>query len=204
MTFYALSNDSTLEATGYSEDFRLGGTASDLDDFDGPEITAYLDREDFTSGEAVGPQPTFVARLFDENGICTSANGLGHNLELILDNNSATTFNLNAFYRANIGDYTRGTVIYELPKLEEGEHRLRFRAWDLLNNYASIVLNFNIDATIENGIEDVESDASGLRNNERQAVYDLAGRRVGSSSTLQRSSMKPGIYIVGGKKVIIR
>ena len=206
MVFYAVNDDRSAEATGYSEDFRLGGTAEDLDDFDGPEITAYLDREDFADGQAVGPQPTFVARLSDPSGISYLDTGIGHNLELILDNNTAASYNLNAFYTGRIGDYSQGTVVYELPLLDEGDHRLRFRAWDLLNNYASVTLRFSVDPTVENGIADLPAwdQTSPASRNADRAVYDLAGRRVLPSGTDPRSSLRPGLYIVGGRKVLVR
>ena len=35
-----------------------------------------------------------------------------------------------------------------------------------------------------------------------EAVYDLGGRRVGS--TRNRGALKPGLYVVGGQKVVIR
>ncbi len=154
VVFYAINDDHTIEANGYSEDFTVGGS-SDNDDDEGPEIFAYLNSENFQDGDRVNPTPYFVARLQDESGISYSGNGIGHDLLLTIDNNTQTTYTLNDYYTTDFGDYTQGTVTYSIPELEEGKHTLMFRAWDVLNNTNTTSLSFVVDSSLAPNILDI-------------------------------------------------
>ncbi len=147
VVFYAINNDLTVEANGYSEDFTVGGV-SDNSDGEGPHIFAYLNSEDFQNGDKVNATPFFVAQLEDESGISYSGNGIGHDLLLTIDNNAATTYTLNDYYTNVFGDYTQGTVAYSIPELEDGQHSLTFRAWDVLNNTSASSLDFVVDNSL--------------------------------------------------------
>lgn len=145
LVFYANTNDRHTEANGYSHDFLIGGTEPDIDNAEGPHIMAYLGDDTFTDGQTVGATPYFIAEITDENGISAAGNGLGHDLELIIDGNPATTYTLNDYFTGEFGDYTRGHVAFSIPALSAGEHTLVFRAWDLLNNPNSVTLHFVVD-----------------------------------------------------------
>lgn len=145
LLLYANTIDCRYEANGYSHDFELGGTEPGITDGKGPVIFAYLNDDSFTDGQTVGATPYFVANISDENGISAAGNGLGHDLELIIDGNPITTYTLNDYFSGEFGDYTHGHVAFSIPRLEAGEHQLVFRAWDLLNNPNSTTLNFVVD-----------------------------------------------------------
>ncbi len=146
VVFYAVSDDRRQEANGYNEDFLVGGSSGELSgDKEGPKMTAYLNHPDFQNGEVVNATPYFVASLEDESGINTTHTGVGHNLELSIDGNPATTYDLNDYYLNEFGDYRRGSVAYSIPRLPAGEHTLTFRAWDMLNNTSSVRLSFVVD-----------------------------------------------------------
>lgn len=152
LLFYAISNDRLNEANGYSHDFLLGGTAPELSDNKGPKLTAYLGSESFTDGSTVCSTPYFVAHIEDESGISTSGTSIGHDLELIVDNDPSQTYNLNSYFVGEFGDFSRGTVAFSLPALSDGEHTLCFRAWDTLNNPSSVTLHFRVDAALDMNI----------------------------------------------------
>ncbi len=146
VVFYAVSDDRRVEANGYSEDFLVGGTSNELSgDKQGPKMTAYLNRPDFQNGETVNATPYFVATLEDESGINTTNNGVGHNLELSIDGNPVTTYDLNDYYVNEFGDFRRGSVAFSIPRLEAGVHTLKFRSWDMLNNDSTVSLAFVVD-----------------------------------------------------------
>ncbi len=147
VVFYAINDDLTVEANGYSEQFTVGGSSNNDDD-EGPLIFAYLNSENFQDGDRVNPTPYFVARLEDESGISYSGNGIGHDLTLTIDNNTQTTYTLNDYYIADFGDYTQGTVTYSIPQLDDGKHSLVFRAWDVLNNTNTTSLSFVVDSSL--------------------------------------------------------
>ena len=152
LILYAVAADHRTEASGYSEDFLLGGTEPGLNDKDGPVIMAYLNDDSFENGQAVNTSPYFIAQLQDENGINASGNGLGHDLELIIDGDAHQTYILNDYFVNEFGDYTRGHVAFSIPTLSAGEHTLLFRAWDMLNHSGYTTLDFVVDPSLKTSI----------------------------------------------------
>ncbi|MCD8318959.1 MAG: type IX secretion system sortase PorU [Paraprevotella sp.] len=146
ISLYAIDNSKLREANGYSENVTVGGSGDDLAaDKEGPKITAYLNREDFVSGGTVNATPYFVALLEDQSGINVANTAVGHDLELSIDGNSATTYILNDVYENAFGDYSKGQLAYIIPTLSDGKHTLTFRAWDMMNNSSTVTLDFNVN-----------------------------------------------------------
>ena len=146
LVFYAIDSNSGIEANGYNEDIPIGGMVDNTDfDKDGPQIYAYLNDEGFQNGGTVNATPLFVAQLTDASGISSSGNGIGHDLSICVDGRSDLTYNINEFYVHEFGDFTRGTVAYNIPQLENGPHSITFRAWDVLNNTSQTSLDFVVD-----------------------------------------------------------
>ena len=79
-------------------------------------------------------------------------------------------------------------------------------------NLTSPQLDFNDTATNQHWVflpgTLVEAIASGIRKTETgtepDVVYDVSGRKVSSQLTIDNSQLAPGIYIVNGKKVVIK
>jgi hypothetical protein len=141
MIFYAADKQNTLlrDASGYFERYSFYGTNEDVEnDGIGPEIKAmYLNTESFTDGDAVNPTPFFFASVFDEDGVNFSGSGIGHDIKIFIDNK--WEYNLNQIY-----DIQTGIVGFSIPELPDGEHRLRFRVWDIMNNYSEDSLTFRV------------------------------------------------------------
>ncbi len=153
LVFYAIDDAGTTEANGYNESIPLGGMVDNTDfDNEGPQIYAYLNREDFQNGGTVNSTPFFVAHLTDPSGISASGNGIGHDLTLCIDGKGSKTYNINEGYSHEFGDFTRGTVVYSIPALEPGPHSLTFRAWDVLNNTSQTSLDFVVDSDLATNI----------------------------------------------------
>ena len=174
--FYALNNERTMEANGYSEKFRLGGMDETGTDTQGPAIMAGLNSEDFENGSVVNSTPYFVAKLEDESGINYSGNGIGHDLILCVDNDASKTYTLNSNYVQEFGDFTRGTVSYVLPALEKGPHTLTFRAWDVFNNTNAVSLDFVVDPTVAPNMFNLGVSQNPARTSTNFLIsYDMAG-----------------------------
>ena len=152
LIFFAEQNDHRSEACGYSQDFLLGGTEGTFEDADGPRITAYLNDENFTEGQAVNRSPYLIASFKDENGVNTAGNGIGHDIELVVDDDPLSTYVLNDYYVNEFGDYTRGHLAFSIPTLSAGQHKLTLRAWDVLNNPGSTSLSFEVDPELKPSI----------------------------------------------------
>ncbi len=138
------ATNGTTEAQGSNTDFLVGGTGQYNHDGEGPVITAWLNRDDFSDGDDVNETPYLFFSLHDPDGINTTGNGLGHDIQIIIDNNEQTTYNLNSYFKPTTGGYADGTVGFSIPELEEGQHTMVIRAFDVLNNMGTRTLTFNV------------------------------------------------------------
>jgi hypothetical protein len=143
-------------ANGSCNNLVLNGTKESSGSNLGPDIYCYLNSTSFTNGGAVNTTPTFIAELNDEDGINASGGGIGHDLQLIIDGDMAKTYTLNDYFQYDFGSYTKGTVAYSIPALSYGEHKLLFRAWDVLNNPSTAELTFNVVKGLEPVFIDVD------------------------------------------------
>lgn len=155
ITTFAVNDDKTLTAHGSNENIILGSTDITKTDSLGPKIFCYLNTPDFTDGGTVNTEPYFVAQLSDSSGINATGNGIGHDMELVIDGSSATTYSLNDNFQYDFGSSTTGYTYYNIPALEPGKHSLRFRAWDTMNNVSTATLNFNVVKSLEPTISSV-------------------------------------------------
>lgn len=208
--FYAINDAGNIEANGHNEDIPLGGIVDNTDfDKDGPQIYAYLNNEEFQNGGTVNATPLFVAQLSDASGISSSGNGIGHDLSLCIDGRSDLTYNINEYYSNEFGDFTKGTVAYNIPTLTNGAHSLTFRAWDVLNNTSQIQLDFVVDNTMATDILHmvasqnpattgtnfmISYDLPGSECDFIVEVFDFSGRRIWMHE--EKASEPSGVYSV--------
>lgn len=151
---YAVNNDRSLECHGYDDRFHLNGTAeSATPDTVGPKIFVALGSTDFPNGGKVGRETLFLAEISDDNGINTTGNGLGHDLELTIDGDKAGSRILNDYFSYDFGTYRSGSISYPLQDLTDGAHRLELRAWDVNNNSSTAVLDFLVGEHAPAGFE---------------------------------------------------
>lgn len=155
MSLYAVSNDHAAECHGMNDNFSIN-SAGDLDnDSTGPAMFIYLNNPDFRDGDKTNTTPYFVALLSDSDGINATGSGVGHDLELIIDGKVETSYILNSYFKNDFGTFTSGSVGYSIPELEPGDHRLVFRAWDMLGNSSSAMLNFVAVRNLKPNILDI-------------------------------------------------
>lgn len=140
----AISSDHTLMANGVEEGFHIHGSEIVYNDSIGPSIHAYLNNPSFVDGGKVNSTPYFFAQITDKDGLNASGNGIGHDMQLVVDGKATQTYNLNDNFRYDFGSYTSGSTGYSLPELTEGPHTLQFRAWDILNNPSTVTLHFYV------------------------------------------------------------
>ena len=223
---YAINDSNTVEAQGRFENFKVGGTYElASNDTIGPEITIYLNSEDFKDGDLVNETPVLIAYLHDDSGINTTGSGIGHDIMAIVDNKETLTMSLNSYYVSNTGDYTRGSISYLMPQMEIGDHTLLFRAWDVMNNPSTREVHFTVEEGLQPAIFDfsvkglVRTNAIFRLTTDRMQsalnitidVFDVTGRKVWSKSDISESetniynvnwdlqsadgSVPPGVYV---------
>ena len=193
MTLYAINNEKTTTLHGEDDSFVLNGSQVVQNDSVGPSVYCYLNAKTFTNGDPVNATPYFMAELYDDSGINASGSSIGHDLELVIDNDRAKTYNLNDYFTYDFGDYRSGSIGFSIPQLSNGQHRLLFRAWDVLNNstVAELVFNvvdnlgaggFNVVCTKNPASERtsfvLSHDRAGSSIVVKMEVFDLSGRQL--------------------------
>lgn len=153
MSFYAYSE--TAEAQGSFDNFIVGGMNENAEtDYEGPEIEIHIDDVRFVDGSMTNENPLLIAYLKDENGINTSGAGIGHDITATLVGATNKTYTLNQFYDAPLTMDEFGVLTYKFYNLNEGEHTLTFKAWDIYNNSNSATIRFNV---VKGKIIDIEN-----------------------------------------------
>lgn len=133
------------DGMGSSTNIIIGGiSAGSNTDTEGPEIKAFLNDERFVNGSISNVNPLLLLNLFDSSGINTGSSGIDHDIVATLDNNNNQYFILNNFYETDLNSYQKGTVRFQLPVLTPGQHTLKIKAWDVVNNSSEYTLNFTV------------------------------------------------------------
>ncbi len=143
MSLYA--ENGITDANGMDSSFFIGGLgANSIADNKGPVIQPYLNNYQFINGGTVNDCALLLVKLADSSGINTIGNGLGHDITAIIDGDERTVYLLNNFYETELDSYQRGNILFQLPSLTEGKHRIKIKAWDNQNNYTEVVLDFTV------------------------------------------------------------
>ena len=141
ISYYAFNN--SIDASGVDTSFSIGGIDPiGVLDAVGPSVDLFLNDDKFIDGGITDATPVLFAKIFDENGINTVGNGIGHDLTAIIDENTAESINLNDYYSSDLDTYQSGTIRYELPELTEGTHSVSLKVWDVNNNSSLTKINF--------------------------------------------------------------
>ncbi|PLX05371.1 MAG: hypothetical protein C0594_07660, partial [Marinilabiliales bacterium] len=205
ISYYAQSKDS--DASGFNLDIVIGGfNANSPEDDKGPEILLYMNDTTFRDGDITHENPVLYARDYDESGINTVGNSIGHDITAILNANTEKPYKLNEFYESDLKGYQSGTVTYPFSNLEPGEHEVKFRIWDVHNNSSEATLKFVVIDREQISIQNAYNRPNPFVNetwfeyNHNQAnetvdveiqIFDLNGRLV---TTLQQYNVSSGFY----------
>ncbi|MBI2794101.1 MAG: type IX secretion system sortase PorU [Ignavibacteria bacterium] len=209
---YAVSDDGR-KAKGTTTRLIVDGFESNAyKDFNGPEISIYLDSRLFTSGDVVRSNPILIADLVDETGINTTGIGVGHDIEAVFDNGIQVQA-LTSDFKTSLESQLRGSAEKQIFGLQPGVHVVRVRAWDVLNNVSEAYTTFRI-ASADEGIvtswvmnyPNPFSESTTVRFmhnvsqpfNARVRIYDIQGRIV-SESEMEMRDMQTAEYVWNGR-----
>lgn len=192
---YAANNDHTVEAHGKTEKFYMNGTdeSAELDTL-APDAFVYLDTPDFMSGGIVSESPVFIAEVKDNYGITASGISIGHNMELLIDDNTSDVVNLNSYFNYDFGSYSSGLVTYPMSGLSKGKHNLSFTVWDVNNNSTVKSLDFYVGEKSENSL-DINATTTPATTTTNFVVT------IPSASELQDAVITIRVYSVNGGEV---
>ncbi len=197
ISYYA--TDFVTDAKGYFEDFVIGGFNDSAEtDAQGPVIQLFMNDTTFVNGGTTHETPTILALLSDENGINTTGNGIGHDIIAIITGATETSFILNDFYEADLGESTSGKVRYLTPMLNPGQHILTLKAWDLFNNSSETSISFVVTGSNQMLVDNLYNYPNPFTNetsivfdhnqagNELQvelSIFNLQGQRIRTIET---------------------
>jgi hypothetical protein len=140
------ANNNLEDGSGAFQNVIIGGSAdSVINDLDGPELSVFMNDENFVFGGMTDENPILLAHVSDSNGINTLGNGIGHDLTAILDDNTSETIVLNDFYESDTDSYKSGKIRYSFKGLEAGVHSLKVKVWDVHNNSTEEVIEFVVN-----------------------------------------------------------
>lgn len=181
MIVFAVTDDHSLTAHGYTDNFILNGSADFNPDEKGPSIYCYLNTPSFTNGGMVNTTPYFYAELNDDDGINAAGGSIGHDLQLIVDGDMQTTYTLNDYFTFDFGSYRSGSIGFSIPRLAPGDHKLLFRAWDVLNYSSTAELAFTVVEGKEPTIVDVDCYPNPATTHTTfRIIHDRIGSSVGA------------------------
>ncbi|MCF8371912.1 MAG: type IX secretion system sortase PorU [Bacteroidales bacterium] len=150
MSFYAKSENSSAKDAGgrYSDFLITGNRQAELNDKTGPQVRIFLNDENYSPGDKVGPMSTLLILLTDSSGINTTGHAIGRNLTAWIDGQKGSPINLNDYYEAELDNFREGKVNYEIGPLAEGIHNIMVKAWDIANNPTEAQIDFEVSSLV--------------------------------------------------------
>ena len=142
ISYYA-TGDNT-DANGYQNVLIGGLNDTTINDDEGPVIQLTINDDNFVSGSITTSTPIVKATISDNSGINTAGAGIGHDLQIIIDDDIANAINVNDYFTFEENSFTKGTLNYALSTLKEGVHKLKVRAWDIVNNMGENAIEFEV------------------------------------------------------------
>lgn len=143
ISFYA--TDYETDANGSFSNIVIGGfNETAIPDVDGPEARIFIDDTLFVNGGITNENPIFYAFVRDENGINMTGAGIGHDITATVSGATNKYYDLNSYYETPVSADDYGTIAYRMYGLNEGEHHLTFRVWDIYNNSTTVSIDFTV------------------------------------------------------------
>ena len=152
ISYYA-TNNKDEDAAGHYNNIIIGGSAINMvkEDGLGPTIHLYINDTTFISGGLCNDTPHLLARLWDDVGINTVGNGIGHDITGVL--NGGDPIVMNDYYQSDLDNYHSGWLNYPFQQLPTGYYTLTLKVWDVANNSSEASIDFQVvdhsDFTVE-------------------------------------------------------
>ncbi|MEZ5358456.1 MAG: type IX secretion system sortase PorU [Candidatus Zixiibacteriota bacterium] len=195
-------NFSTGSALGSVDSLPIAETAGATTDNTGPEVeVSFGDNPEFQTGDRISAEADLIVNLSDVSGINLTG-GLGHRIELVIDNDNNTTVNLTDLFSYDEGSYQAGRLTYMLPELTPDRHLFAVKAWDNANNPTIVEFEAVVAQNSDIAIRDVMNypnpmdeftefffELSESADWAEVQIFTLAGRNI---KTLRASNLTAG------------
>jgi len=148
ISYYARNEET--DANGYDENIIVGGYDNTaMPDNNGPEVSLYMNNTSFISGGITNQNPNLLAYISDESGINTVGNGIGHDITAVVDHKTSLPLILNDYYVSDLNTFKSGIITYPFSTLEEGQHHVDLKVWDVFNNSTEAGIDFVVVSSSE-------------------------------------------------------
>ncbi len=197
ISYYVRSENE--DGAGFYENIIIGGFNEEAErDERGPDITLFMNDTTFVPGSKTDQNPDLLAFVFDESGINTTGNGIGHDIVATIDDDNSQSYILNQYYKADINSFQSGEINYPMSNLADGPHVLSLRVWDIYNNSSTAFLDFVVVSQDEMIVENLlnypnpfitetnfifDHNQSGQDLDVKIIIYSTDGRRVKTIET---------------------
>lgn len=130
------------EGLGIKDNLVVGGTATNLVDHEGPEMSLHFGEPGFAPGDYVPVNAVLHVDITDSSSGVNTAGDIGHQIIATLDDDINNAKDVTDFFEYNEGSYITGVVKYPLTGLTEGHHTIKVKGWDNSNNSSVVESNF--------------------------------------------------------------
>ena len=113
----------------FSNNWSLTENINFSNDFEGPQISLFINENEIKSGDLINIPETLVIKFEDENGINTFG-GLGH--EITFQINDEVIINITNQFEGILN--TSGIVNFNITEFSKYENTIKIIAWDNTNN----------------------------------------------------------------------
>jgi hypothetical protein len=138
------SSGAAGDGSGFLTNLKVGGTAQNLVDREGPQIAVHFGNPAFVSGDYTTQNPVLHVVISDSVSGVNIAGDIGHQIVLTLDNDESK--NVTEYFQYRTGSYTQGELTYPLSQLTPGRRTLGIKAWDNSNNSSYAEVDFVVVA----------------------------------------------------------
>jgi len=178
ISYYALDTNNLIDAQGYDHIIVGGQDELAITDDKGPDISLYLNVLSFESGDITTSSPTLIVKLFDESGINTVGNGIGHDISAVVDGNNREPIILNDYFTPATDSYQSGEILYRIGPFADGLHTLTLKAWDVMNNSSESTITFIINTSNRLFLGNLEARPNPFRD---QVFFHFGHNKPGAS-----------------------
>ncbi len=159
VSYYGIDTLRNLDAWGGYSELMIGGLDESAElDYEGPEISIFLNDDTSLGHESVvNNSPMINVVLADEQGIHATGNSLGRDIVMVIDQQFANSMIMNEYFQMDVDSYQQGRLDHQLAGLGAGWHSIYIKAWDLQNNSSEKTIDFYIEPEVQSILTEVKN-----------------------------------------------
>lgn len=180
-----------VDAIGVCDSIPVSERQSTASDAEGPSIQyVSAKRGVIRNGDFLDSGDSLAVTISDPSGI-NLAGGIGHGISLIVDDRADNALSLTERFQYHLDSYTEGGLVYPLSAIEPGRHQFKIKAWDNVNNMATVEFGVEVGSGENLALRDLLNYPNPM--NEETTFYFELTRDV--------RELQVGVYTLAGKNI---